>query len=152
MVRCYSFRVYFSHLLHSFRVYFSHLLHSFRVYFSHLLHSFRVCFFATDPVTRFASSVNPISDYKRFFGVRREKFVQNLKPHSKRVEKTRIYTRNEWRRREIHPKRVEKMGKYTRNEWRRLRFPTISVNSSGEKYFAMVPSQLKNTLETSGED
>jgi hypothetical protein len=66
---------------------------------------------------------------------------EDVKLHSKRVEKMWNYTRNEWRRREntlktsgedvkLHSKRVEKMWNYTRNDW------------SGRKI----------TLETSGED
>ena len=63
-----------------------------------------------------------------------------LKLHSKRVEKMRNYTRNEWRRCEItletsgedaklHSKRVEKMQNYTRNGWRRCK---ITLETSGE--------------------
>ncbi len=52
---------------------------------------------------------------------------EDVKPHSKRVEKMRNYTRNEWGRCEttpktsgeyvkIHSKRVEKIYKYTPND------------------------------------
>jgi hypothetical protein len=55
---------------------------------------------------------------------------EDVKLHTKRVEKMCKNTRNEWRRCAKHSKRVEKMCKNTRNEWGRC----------------------AKTLETSGKD